>query len=203
MLGRIECMRCSLFLPMITVSVSLSCGSTSLQCTKTDQRIKMPFGVNILGAHATCNIVRWGSWSPTQRDHVTYLWILGPPRISGMVEGTKLKFCVHVDGNKNYAKVGNRGGWVTWPISKFWDPPHISRMTKLERNCAYSVGNAFDAAFVKLLWPLVLIIAVQLGLYIVLWFVSVINLFHGVILWNYCWADAVIWWEFGEGENCP
>jgi len=56
-IGCIDCMRCSLLLPMIAVSVclsvSLSRGYTGLYCAKTAERIKTLFVVNSLGAHGT------------------------------------------------------------------------------------------------------------------------------------------------------
>jgi len=44
---------CPSVCPFVRQSVCLSRGSTRLRCAKTAERIKMLFGVNILGAHDT------------------------------------------------------------------------------------------------------------------------------------------------------
>jgi len=49
LLGCIECARCGVLLPMFTMSVCLSYGSTRLHCAKTAEQIKILFGVNTLG----------------------------------------------------------------------------------------------------------------------------------------------------------
>jgi len=74
-LGCIECIRCSLMLPMIAVFVSLSVrlshGSTRLYCAKTAERIKMLLGVNTHYRGSMEHCVRRRFWSPTERGHVT------------------------------------------------------------------------------------------------------------------------------------
>jgi len=64
-----QCMRCSLLLPMCAVSVRqsvcLSRGSTRLHCAKKVERIKMLSEVNILGG--LLDIVLYGNPHPPQR----------------------------------------------------------------------------------------------------------------------------------------
>jgi len=63
-------MRCILLLPMCAVSVRqsvcLSRGSTRLHSAKTAERIKMLFGINILGGLQDI-VLHWGL-DPTQLD---------------------------------------------------------------------------------------------------------------------------------------
>jgi len=58
LLGCIKRVRCRLFLPMFAVSVtdSLSRGSSRLRCAKMAEQIKMLFGVN---THGSLDIVLW------------------------------------------------------------------------------------------------------------------------------------------------
>jgi len=92
------------------------------------------------------------------RDLILNFWA---PRISRMSEATELKFSVPIDDwgpNENYATVGHMRicVWVTWPTFNFCDPLHIFVTAIVIESNACNVCGAFDAAFAKLLWPLVL-----------------------------------------------
>jgi len=147
-------------------SVCLSRGSTRLHCAKKR-----------LNGSRCC----WG-WTPflcytgvlilPQRGGAYFL-ILGPPRISGTAEAGHLKFWVHIRGCGSYPKlrkVGYSGilGEVTWPSSKFSDCLHISGKATARESCVCSVCGAFDAAFAKLLCPLVLLFSTA-NCFLTLW----------------------------------
>jgi len=62
-----------------------------------------------------------------------------------------------VNTNQNYAKVGHTGvrSEVTWFTFNFCDPLYITGTARARQSCACNVCSTFDAAFAKLLWPLV------------------------------------------------
>jgi len=63
--------------------------------------------------------------------------------------------------------MGVRGGVTTYFLIS--GPPHIFRMAEARESCVRSVCSTLDAAFAKLLWPLVVfcvhLYAVDFGVY--------------------------------------
>jgi len=93
--GGIECMRFRLLLPMITVSVCLSRGSTRHHRAKTAKQIKILFRVNIFRG-PSWNIVLDGSFDPPQRrgrELGKILAIMDPINISRTAKGRDSSAC--------------------------------------------------------------------------------------------------------------
>jgi len=149
LLGCIECMRCSLLLPMIAVSVSLSVtrlNSASL-CKSgwTDQNAV--WSKHSWGPMKRC--VRWGSWSlhrlhrERELGKFVQLWTHYRLHISGMAKATDFKFCVFIGGwgpNENCAKVGHKGsgrGHVTY--FKIFGPLVSQETAEARESCTCSV----------------------------------------------------------------
>jgi len=159
-LHRMHEMQSSLYWCLRRLSVCLSRNSSQLLCPRrwTDQ--EAVWGEHSWGPTEHC--VRRGFWSPTESGREAQFLIVEPPPIFVMAEARNLKFCVHIEGwgpNENYATVSHMRVrvWVTWPTFNFCDPLHILGAGIVLESSACSVCGAFDAAFAKLLRPLVII----------------------------------------------
>jgi len=133
-LGCIKCLRCLSVSLSVRQSVCLSRGSTRLHCAKAAERIKVLSGKKTLGAHET--LLCWGP-DPPHRGGGDLLLNFRTPRISGTTG-------------------------ATWPTFNFWNRLQISGTATASESSVCSVCSAFDAAFAKLLWPLVLNISTRM-----------------------------------------